>query len=181
MISMISERWMGRLTCESVRSFDLRRALREGTLKVGAEFVASLTRGPETGGVIYIISEGDALVLIERGFRQRVALSWTPCHLGGKRAWAVCPRCSRRVAILFDRGGQFAWRACGRLTYLSRQQTPKLRAIRKARKMRERLGGGENLMAPFPDKPKKMHWRTYDRLVRRYADAVARATSHIRS
>ena len=85
---------MGRLTCESVRSFDLRRALREGTLKVGAEFVVSLTRGSETADVIYVISEGDALVLIERGFRQRVAISWTPCRLGGKRAWAICPRCS---------------------------------------------------------------------------------------
>src|SRR3974377_827576 len=102
---------MGGLTCEGVRSLDVRRALREGTLKVGAEFVASLTRGPETDGVVYIIAERDALVLIERGFRQRVALSWTRCHLGGKRAWAICPRCSRRVAILFDRGGLFAWRA----------------------------------------------------------------------
>ena len=172
---------MTRSACEAFRAFDLRRALREGTLKVGAEFVASLTRGPETDGVIYVIVEGDALVLIERGFRQRVALSWTPCHLGGKRAWAICPRCSRRVAVLFDRGGQFACRTCCELTYSSRQATPQFRAIRRARKMRERLGGGENLMAPFPDKPKKMHWRTYERLVRRYADAVARATSHIRS
>jgi len=171
---------MTRSACEAFRAFDLRRALREGTLKVGAEFVASLTRGPETDGVIYIISEGDALVLIERGFRQRVAISRTSCNFGGERAWAICPRCSRRVAILFDRGGLFACRACCGLTYSSQRETPKFRSIRKARKMRERFGGGENLMAPFPDKPKKMHWRTYERLVRRYADAVARATSHIR-
>jgi hypothetical protein len=169
---------MTRLACESVRSLDVRRALRQGRLKVGAEFVASLTRGPESDGVVYIIVERDALVLVERGF-QRVALSRTPCNFGGERAWAICPRCSRRVAVLFDRGSQFACRTCGGLTYLSRQQTPQLRAIQRARKMRERFGGGENLMAPFPDKPKKMHWRTYDRLVRRYADAVARATSHI--
>src|SRR3974390_1261857 len=104
MISMISERWMGRLTCESVRSFDLRRALGEGTLKVGAEFVASLTRGPETDGVVYIIAERDALVLIERGFRQRVALSWPTCHLGGKRARARFPRLFPRGAGLFDAG-----------------------------------------------------------------------------
>ena len=171
---------MTRSACEAFRSFDVRRALREGTLKVGAEFVASLTRGPETDGVIYIISEGDALVLIERGFRQRVAISRTSCNFGGERAWAICPRCSRRVAILFDRGGLFACRGCCGLTYSSQRETPKFRSIRKARKMRERFGGGENLMAPFPDKPKRMHWRTYERLVCRYADAVARATSHIR-
>ena len=172
---------MKRSACEAFRAFDLRRALREGTLKVGAEFVVSLTRGSETADVIYVISEGDALVLIERGFRQRVALSWTPCHLGGKRAWAVCPRCSRRVAVLFDRGGQFACRTCQELTYSSRLATPQLRAIQKARRLRKKVGGEGNLAAPFPDKPKKMHWRTYERLVRRYADAVARATSHIRS
>src|SRR3974377_1428604 len=135
---------MTRSACEAFRAFDLRRALREGTLKVGAEFVASLTRGPETDGVIYVISEGDALVLIERGFRQRVAVSWTPC-LGGKRAWAICPRCSRRVAILFDRGGQFACRTCCGLTYLSRQETPQLRAIQKARRLRKKVGGEGNL------------------------------------
>ena len=49
---------MTRSACEAFRAFDLRRALREGTLKVGAEFVASLTRGPETDGIIYVISEG---------------------------------------------------------------------------------------------------------------------------
>src|SRR3974377_1093532 len=172
---------MTRSACETFRSFDVRRALREGTLKVRAQFVASLTRGPETDGVVYVISEPDALVLIERGFRQRVALSWTPCQRGGTRAWAICPRGSRRVAILFDRGGLFACRACCGLTYSSQRETPKFRSIRKARKMRERFGGGENLMAPFPDKPKKMHWRTYERLVRRYADAVARATGGVAS
>ena len=173
---------MTRSACEAFRSFDVRRALREGTpLKVGAESVASLTRGPETAGVIYIISEGDALVLIERGFRQRVAISRTSCNFGGERAWAICPRCSRRVAILFDRGGLFACRGCCGLTYSSQRETPKFRSIRKARKMRERFGGGENLIAPFPDKPKKMHWRTYERLVCRYADAVARATGGVAS
>jgi hypothetical protein len=142
--------------------------------------VASLTRGPETDGVIYIIAEHDALVLIDRSFRQRVALSWTRCHLGGKRAWAICPRCSRRVAILFDRAGQFGCRTCCGLTYSSRQETPKFRSIRKARKMREKLGGGESLVAPFPPKPKGMHWATYRRLGRRYDAAVARAVSFIR-
>src|SRR3974377_2005905 len=96
---------MTRSACETFRSFDVRRALREGTLKVRAQFVASLTRGPETDGVVYVISERDALVLIERGFRQRVALSWTPCHLGGKRAWARITPCGPREALYLARAG----------------------------------------------------------------------------
>ena len=30
--------------------------------------------------------------------------------------------------------------------------------------LRERLGGSANMMKPFPEKPKGMHWKTYERL-----------------
>jgi hypothetical protein len=36
--------------------------------------------------------------------------------------------------------------------------------MRKARKIRERMGGSANLSDSFPDKPKNMHWKTYWRL-----------------
>jgi hypothetical protein len=43
-----------------------------------------------------------------------------------------------------------------------------------ARKIRMRLGGGPNVTRPFPDKPKGMHRRTYDRLRRAHDQAYAR-------
>jgi hypothetical protein len=33
----------------------------------------------------------------------------------------------------------------------------------KAQKIKLRLGGSANVLEPFPDKPKGMHWRTCDR------------------
>ena len=38
------------------------------------------------------------------------------------------------------------------------------RGVFKAQKIRTRLGGSVNLFEPFPEKPKRMHWRTYLRL-----------------
>jgi hypothetical protein len=77
------------------------------------------------------------------------------------------------VAKLYIRGGRvvFACRLCFGLTYTSQLETPKLRAIRQARKIRMGLGGGESLVDPFPDKPRGMHWRRYDKL-RERADAA---------
>jgi hypothetical protein len=41
----------------------------------------------------------------------------------------------------------------------------------KAQKIRERLGGNASMLYDLPYKPKGMHWRTYDRLQRRYEAA----------
>jgi hypothetical protein len=50
------------------------------------------------------------------------------------------------------------------LAYESQQETPMQRGVSKAQKIRTRLGGTVNLFEPFPEKPKRMHWRTYLRL-----------------
>jgi hypothetical protein len=105
-----------------------------------------------------------------RPVEQRVPITWTACHLGGRRAWFRCPvysngrYCGRRVALLYGAGELFACRRCYGLAYACQQETPMYRGVNRAQKIRMRLGGSPNLCEPFPEKPKRMHWRTYMRL-----------------
>ena len=53
----------------------------------------------------------------------RVPLTATPCYFGGQRLWCLCPRCNRRVAILFA-FPDFRCRECHRLSYASSNRAP---------------------------------------------------------
>jgi len=63
--------------------------------------------------------------------------------------------------------------------YASQQQGPRDRAIDRARKIRTQLGGGPSLVDPFPDKPRGMHWSTYDRLRARAQASEALSASFL--
>ena len=95
---------------------------------------------------------------------QVIRLDKTPCHYGGHRKWFLCPQCSKRVAILFDRDDHYLCRHCHDLPYTS-QRVPEFdRLLLKVRKIRDRLNTPRDLSKPVMFKPKGMHWRTFERL-----------------
>jgi hypothetical protein len=53
------------------------------------------------------------------------------------------------------------------LVYESQGEDIKYRAVRRAQKIRRRLGGNADLGDFFPDKPKRMRWATYERLMQK--------------
>jgi hypothetical protein len=87
----------------------------------------------------------------------------------------VCPRCYRRVALLYLRGERWACRICCGLAYRSELKLKGYRGQMMAQKIRARLGDDRSGFE-FPDKPRGMHWRTYERHEKHEA-AVAKSWS----
>jgi hypothetical protein len=99
------------------------------------------------------------------------------CRYGGTRPYFICPgivngvTCGRRVAKLYGPGRYFLCRHCYRLSHASQNEGEWDRALRRAGKIRLRLGGKPYHTEPFPKRPKGMWRRTYKRLQERTLQA----------
>lgn len=92
---------------------------------------------------------------------------------GGVRSWWLCPKCGRRVRILYGGGALFVCRLCSGAYYETQQSKSwtvqvdnKIDWIR--RKLKAKGGSVADSMPPL--KPKGMHWKTYSRLALRYVE-----------
>ena len=111
---------------------------------------------------------------------QQIRVSWTQCHLGGARPWIHCA-CGRRVTRLFKGLAGFYCRQClGNPRYACQAKSTQGRLHFEACKLRLRLGGIASLSAPFPDRPRGMHRRTFERLRRRAEKLEARISPRLR-
>ena len=164
----------GKDATDDYRALDVRRWQRDGYLTPGRAFSWQWTRNGEVLASIQVRTESDRVIL---SYRQRsgggewkderypVRLSWSPCTYGGQRAWFLCPAagCGRRVAVLYG-GVIFACRHCYRLAYPSQRETADDRALRRADRIRARLGWEPGILNGDGSKPKWMRWRTFQRL-----------------
>lgn len=168
-------RWHTKSVADGCRSIDVNWLNRNGFLNSGSFRNIYWSRNGERTGDINIRAESGRIVLEYRSsvgggdwenVTEPVLLSWTKCNYGGHRPWFVCPRvgCGRRVGKLFSAGKYFLCRHCYDLAYETQNENPAGRNLLKAQNIRRRLGGSMSMIEPFPDKPKRMHWRTYYRL-----------------
>lgn len=186
-------RWDTKDTTGECRSLDVRDWQRRDLLRPGHAFTWTWSRDGEVLASIGVITRPDG-VRLDYSYRERggeresvaefVPLNWTPCHFGGRRPWFACPgvvngrACGRRVAKLYSGGRSFLCRHCCDLTYDSRRESAYIRAVYRAQKVRLRLGGDANMTMPFPQRPKGMHRRTYERLRAAHDAADERAWEH---
>jgi hypothetical protein len=77
---------------------------------------------------------------------ETIAIVHLPCRFGGSRAYFICPgpgdgtECGRRVTKLHLSRRYFLCRHCNQLTYASQYEQPWERALRRASKLKQRLG-----------------------------------------
>jgi len=166
-------RWNKKTTTEEVHSVDIRYMRNQGLLKPNSSGTLSWScRGEQTGWIRYQAHDS-YLRLIYRSrsngeewqsMDERIYFQRAPCHYGGERLWFSCPHCHTRVAIVYAHGARFLCRHCCDLPYASQREGYLDRMIRKARKIRQRLDADMNLDFPIFDKPKGMHWKTFNKL-----------------
>jgi len=169
----------GRGTVEANWSIDVNRLHREGCLRAGWVGGWQWTRDGEKVASINLRAEADRLHLTYRvrtgsgeweDVAETVRIVRVACGFGGARPYFICPgvvngiSCRRRVAKLYGAGLYFLCRHCYRLAYASQSEAVWDRALRRADKIRQRLGGEPGLEASLSPRPKGMWRRTHERL-----------------
>ena len=162
-------------TVESARSLDINRLKGAGCLHPGFWGGWQWTRAGERVADIVLRAAADRLTLSYRirqygeewqAVEQPTPVVWVPCGFGRQRPYFLCPGrgCGRRVSKLYGAGTYFLCRQCYELAYASQRENHYVRALRRANKIRARLGGEPGTASLFPNRPKGMHRQTYKRL-----------------
>ena len=167
----------GKKITEDCRSLDVSKLQRDGLLNNGKSFDWNWTCNGEKMASIQL-KVGENRVTLDYKHQSNgnewksqnypVMLEWTHCNYGGLRAWFKCPAngCGRRVAKLhIGSAGIFACSHCYQLAYACQRENADDRATRQAGKIRDRLGWEPGILNGHGDKPKGMHWQTYQKLV----------------
>lgn len=168
-----------RAKAEQLQRVDVREWARRGYLRGACSFSWSWNRGGEPSGSIGVSVHGpDALTLRytftadsgARNVAERLTILNSACAYGGARPWFACPRCARRVAMLYLRGGYFACRRCKRVAYSSQSEDALDRLWRKQHRIEARLGQHWR-------RPKGMRQATYRPLINELVDLEVRRDS----
>ena len=158
--------------CNEYRSIDLAWLRSRKLLNPGSGSTITWSRAGNVTGSIRIECQANGIRLVYRRRRhdedwqdvnEFVPLVETATSFGGKRHWFQCLSCGSRCRVLYG-GAYFRCRRCHRLKYETQYEPPFAGAATRALKIRKRLGSKGGLDDIFPDKPKGMHWKTFERL-----------------
>jgi len=96
-----------------------------------------------------------------------VQLTKTRCNYGGSRYWLICLSCSKKTSVLYC-AGLYVCRHCIGANYGSQLQQPVDRIYSRLNAIRERLSWQVGIIHGISERPKGMHAKTYNRLLKEY-------------
>ena len=100
-------------------------------------------------------------------YQYDIPVTTTRPNYGGLRYWFNCPRCGKRVAVLYC-AGYCVCRHCIGAKYQTQHLQPLDRKFKRIAELRERLGWYGGIAHGTQGKPPRMHHRTYYRLLGEY-------------
>jgi len=179
-------RWDTRPTVEDMKPLRIGALAKGGWLHSGTSSSYRWSIDGRPNGEIHVTAGGDHIRL---NYRHQswggdwvteaypVGIAYVPCHFGGSRPWFICPAvgCGRKAGTLYG-GRIFACRTCHGLAYPSENEGRRDRAIRKADKLRERLGWPRGVIegSGWGKRP-YMRQATYEALTARYEELESEA------
>ena len=168
-----------RKTVESYLMLDVNQLSEKSCLRTGSSGTCQWVLGNEIFSInlrfeaeglhlSYTVRVGDGRC---EEMAETISIVHLRCRFGGSRAYFICPgpgdgtECGRRITKLHLSRRYFLCRHCNQLAYASQFERPWQRALRRANKLKQRLGIGVGIAEPVPDKPEGMSVRTYGRLL----------------
>ena len=100
-------------------------------------------------------------------YNYSIQVSKTPCNYGHYRYWWLCPKCSKRVGMLYC-AGLYVCRHCIGANYQTQLQQPIDRIYIKLNAIRARMSWQVGVIHGIGERPKGMHNSTYNRLLNEY-------------
>lgn len=122
-------------------------------------------------GYLEVLHQYKSDAKLGRGVESTIYLTHTRCNYGSRRPWFLCPSCDGRAAKLYYLESGFLCRKCSDMPYESQSESRRDRALRRARKIRMRLGVDASLLVPVIMPPKGVYWKTFDRLLKKLEKA----------
>lgn len=155
------------LTNERLR-LDVGKLAKGGVLTPGTRAVVSW----KGGSCLDLKAEAATVVLSYcqdlTNRRDCIGLDWVPCRFGGSRVWFRCPWCNRRCGGLYASTSGFCCHKCADLNYQATREDPRYLHMRRADRIRARLGWTPGIAFGPGERPKGMHRQTFARLLDEY-------------
>jgi hypothetical protein len=177
-------RWGGKTKTCDMLALDIRKMKKLDCLRVGYEGKWHWSsHGERIASIGFAVGQSSLHLNYKHNdvpMNYAVSLDKAPCNYGGHRTWFLCPArgCGRRIAVLYG-GKVFACRKCHDLVYMSQSEADWDRALRKADYIRDALGWKADAANGWGDKPKGMHWSTFETLIVKHDMHYKAATSNI--